>query len=77
MIAVYNPDYYSNILEAIESGGLYYTASFVEDNYTAIADMYEVIIAMENCLGTEVSVFFTEDKRNFVPIQEKLDSFDV
>ena len=73
MIAVYNPDNYSNILEALEAGGVYYTASFIDNDYTAVADCYEAIVAVERCLGSEVKAYYTHDEKTFVPIDEYLE----
>jgi hypothetical protein len=73
MIAIYNPAHYSNILEALECGAVYYTASFIDDDYTSIADCYEAIVAVEKCLNQEVKAYFTYDEKNFIPIEEKLD----
>jgi len=73
MIAVYDPENYSNILDAIESGALYHTTSRINDDYTAIADAVEIVYATTKCLGRQVKVYFTYDKKNYQPIEEKLD----
>ena len=72
MIAIFDPDNYNNILEAIESDALYHTNSTIDDDYTALYDCLETIQATAECLGKNVKIYYTYDKKNYQPIEEKL-----
>tara|TARA_R100000951_G_scaffold101420_1_gene92975 strand:- start:39247 stop:39483 length:237 start_codon:yes stop_codon:yes gene_type:complete len=73
MIAIIDLDNYENILYALEDGAVHYSFNCIDDGYSTLADIHEVIDVTAKCLGRRVKAYYTEDKKNFESLEEKLD----
>lgn len=73
MIYVYNKNDYNSLEDAKKNSALFETSSMIDDDYTSLADIHEVINALRLCTDTNIGVYFSYDGKVFQELSEKIE----